>query len=977
MADVEPIGQHEIIVDEPELISCLNDDEDINRIFLFKENGISSYNVDLSMIENHEFINLNGAVAIAKFEFGEPAAKYVIVLKSNCEILVLGLPAFELTQKRQLSFNGVSTFRNAFLFFDSDYRRLHICVNAHHIFEIQTRDILNSDGLLECRQFHQSTNEVLDAVCLSTLDEGYFVLKRDVITGCLKVDLIYPYTLEPQATEKDTNGQAPATKMMNTLSNPSIEDIWAFSYLHNPQLIAVVTTRKLLVLKDSLSVYETKGFEKISGGLFDHRAPFTGLSLLYDSGSLFLSMQDISGRVYFASVNLFETSRSVSWRQLRTHPTLKTSETLNTNGLSKVLSPTQCALVSRSGFVVISTVRREVKFTLPCHQHTYIDATFIEQIDGQFSQIVACGGVTADRGFLECFRRIWNTDALKLLESDNSFENQGLEDFWVTDNGMVVSTVFCNQDDELRYVSKCGTKLLRKEALCATQDSGGRALLYLDATYHLQLVTKDIKRQICSVTPPSCGDSWSLFASVEQKSCELPSLIIISKGKTLLVLRNGILEASFDTDCFNIKSICVKTLPHTDQFLILASSDSGLLSKILYQPTEKSLRIQKTIQFEKGVPLQLCDIGDEAECTPTLFVYSGNRLWILNVVDETCIECFGDYGIKRMRFLGSCKFIALTRHDVFVTLHYNDLMCPLWIWTRRQFTLDGGIATHLVKLENPRYVVFASQDRHNACKVSLFDTATLQILHEYELPERGIIRGLLKLQKPYDHSIILSFMGESKGCDSLILLLIEKKRLIRAARHKIEGASGALAQKGETIFHSGSRIDVFHLHQKSDHWSFHSNKKKIRGSGTLTSTCFANDQGQLTVWDSTRGLRNYDLGSGNCSVRSCAKNSENPEEIVALFESKVSYSKVHDVREMLSPVKRAETKLELIKIQKSRLNAFNVTGINVSVQHLESSFTTEVPLIKHVTKAKQIGPADCLVCARGGLYISKIKKHSV
>ncbi|SCU81431.1 LAFA_0C04874g1_1 [Lachancea sp. 'fantastica'] len=962
MVHVGSAIEDDIIVDESALICCLSNDDNNNDLFILKEDGVYLYNVIQRTIKVHKTLNLKGAIAVAQCIQGDSDLKYLAVLKKDCEILMLRALTFEISQRKRLELDNCTDIRRADIFFDNIYRNFHLCIDGHSVFCIETSKLFGADSLVFGQQIYRSSAEIVEAICVSVQQRNFLVFKKNAINGTLDPELITPFAMEPQPPHIERRHTSSVARMVKLLAQGSgAEKILGFCPVKSRQLIAVVvTSRRVFFVGNDLKVFESNGIKV--------RSIFRNIYALHVGASLILSLQEDSGRVYHAEIDARVSASSVHWSLLRIY---YPQELRGLDFWSRPLSSTQFAFISKHGIWVYDTKSSKLSFRISCEQQTYVDAVVTERkFDGLPLQVVACGGDSPYCGFVESFRKTLPVDTLTILKIDASFEGVGLRDFWMTDRGIVASTFQRNREEELCYISKRGVKLRKIDICCATEvGSNTSDLLYLNVAGQLFLESEGTRTEVCSIAQPLSKGTWSIFASKEADRDWTSLDIILSKGSTIQVFRNGLMQASFETECFNIKDLCVKRLPE-NTLVIVVTCDTGLLLIISYRLQEKSFKVKKSIQLEKGVPLRLCDIKSDGGETPFLFLYNRHKVWILNLASEAFDECDLGYGIKSMRFVGGKEYIVLTDNDKFISLRLNSIMHP--VWTRRRLVGIKGIATHIIELGNPRFMVLASQDHKNACKISILDTATLQILNEYSLPESGTVRSLLMLQKPYDHKILVSLMGKTSCHDSLLVFSIEKDKIVCLAYKMVEGISNALTQRGELLIQAGRDICILRLRKKGDRWSFRTVQKSIQGSGPLSLICKINDQDQLTVVDSTRGVRVYDLNSAVCSASSAASFFNDRHEFATLFETNSNHN-MRDIKVILRPIIQAEKLLYMVKLEGTNLTLYSIAHDDAGKTHFHKLFSRHLPFSKPVTRFKQVGLKDCMVCAKGGLYIVKVK----
>ncbi|CEP63035.1 uncharacterized protein LALA0_S07e00958g [Lachancea lanzarotensis] len=961
MINVESVSQDETIVNEAGLICCLKDDDNIRNVFIFKDDGVHLYDIIRKKITIRKTTNLNGTVAVTQCGLGASSSKFLVVLKRDCELLMLDVSNFEIAQKLRLELAHYSEVRRALMFFDDAHQNLNICVDGHSMFCVEASKLLSGNLSVPCLQFYHSNAEIVGAVCVCTHRRNYLLLKKDVITGSLTLEVLSPFVMDPQMPGVNKHCTSSATRMIELIAQKNgREKIRGFFPLSSRHLVVVVTSQRVFLAGDTLEAFENT---EMNG-----RPEFKNLHALHKDSSLILSIQNFSGNVYTSKIDTRRAASPIKWSLLRVdHP----REMTGYKFVCRALSSTEYAFISDTGFWVYDSTSKKTSFLLSCEQKTYVDAIVAERsANGLPLRVIACGGNSPYSGFVECFRMALHADTLRILKVNPSFENNGLTDFWLTDNGIVASTLLLDEENELCYVSKSGTKLRQANVCCATQLGNDTSdLLYLDVAGQLYFAKEAAKIAICFIAQLSNHGTWSISASHKTDADGLPSFIVLSKGNIISVLSSGLLQASFQVDCFNIDEIFVDRL-FENTLTIVVSCDTGVLLLISYLHREKTFLVTKTINFDEGVPLQLCDIKNHGDTIPLVFVYNRHKVWILNLANANFNECILNYGIKRMRFLGSDRYIVLTTNDLFVTLRFKPTMQP--VWTRGQALATNSVPTHIIGLENPRFVAVASQNDKNFCKMALLDTAALQILDEYTFPERGIVRGLLKLQKPYDHKILVSFMGKSAIHDSLLVLSVKNNKFVCVAEKMIEGTSSALTQRDAMIIHAGRNIEVLKLQKRGGRWNLCAIEKPIHGSGPLSLVCSAYNDEQMTVLCATKGVRVYELKSAICIASSAPSFHADNHDFATLFED-TSFNEERDVELLLDPVKQAETELYLIKVHGRNLTASVITPADSGKVQFKFLCSKSLPFNKTVTRIKQAGSKESLVCARGGLYIIKIR----
>ncbi|SCU99667.1 LANO_0F03092g1_1 [Lachancea nothofagi CBS 11611] len=973
----------EVVVEDPAFIDCLSDIDDADCVYLIKENEIIVFNTRSATTISRSRVNLENTVAVCLSKYGSPRSKYLVALKSTGEVLMFRLPDLCLLNKKRLKYNKPIS-NETFTFFDSKYERLHICVGNQEMLYVDSWALLSPQSGVQGHIFYQTASEIKKCACLSLRDGVYLISKKDVIDNRLKLEMVDFEITASQNQTKTREGYGSIEKIVTELAGSTSDKLLGFFVFNKPRLAVVVTSRTLFVaVRNRYTKYDNRGLKKMYALSSEDKISIN-VDCHFGNNYLKLAMFDNRGNIYSTGFGLWCEDKNIMWRRIQLK---KFPGKISDLCFCKILSKTSYVLNSlQLGCIVLESEKQKVLYHMPCNQLTYLDAIVTNELGSDdISSLVACGGVATDLGFVECISKVLSKETLKIIEIDEHYEDQGIQDFWLTANEIETTDIFTQSKDAPCHISCEKVRLSCEHALCALQlTETNDMFLYLDTNFLLHFVKNGTDEKMATPLPGlSRSEMVSLAASKNTDHRGVPQIIVIAEGNKLHVSVNGVITIAIVANGSNIRNVCLKQLSTTTDPIIVMSDDSGLVSILSYSLLEKNICILKRVQFEDDVPAQLCDIRSTFEEQCLVFVYNRLKVRILDVLSGFYHAWPYDYSVKLIKPRGTNKFVVLTVDDILITVQLSRVLASEW--KRRKTDMHNQIITHVLELENPRYVVLTSQTIDNVCRLAIFDTEALQIMSEYTLPSAGTVRKLLKLRSPYKHEIVVSFSGKSPNSDCLLIMSVLQSKLVHNFTHRVEKASCALAQMGNQITHAGAKILTFELQKETDKWTVAVIGQPFLGTGPLSMTCSMSYDNMLVVLDATVGLCVYDLSLKKRVHRTSTNGLSSDhfyDNAAVLCVSRTPGCSMADYKSLFSPVKRSGTQLSLLNLQRSVLSIWEInvaatksrSSVDDAIISIREHSTMQLPSSRPITKLKQISSSLCVVCARGGISILNIAK---
>ncbi|CUS21253.1 LAQU0S02e09516g1_1 [Lachancea quebecensis] len=987
--------KHETLESESSPVRYLKDLGSGNEVLIVVGETAHLYRTRDSSLNTSRIPELKNSMLCLSFSIVTTASEFFLVLGFDLSILLFDVPEFRSVSKKRLEINEQFANTGAALkFFDSDSERLYFSLNEKCLVFINKSDLLSRSPLAKLNLIYNAHYRIEKAFCLRP-DAGLFCLaRRDSMQGVFTFEVINSNTFRRRkghfCDEKilqDYTGtlNCEAPKELGTLIDVIASEA--------PKTVLFLFSRGVLIFSDKVYIFKNQTNENFDrDSVLGSLVP--GAHLVQGENGLRLSMYCAKGEIASTFINLQKPKKPLQWHRATLRSFLGIS--LHTISHYKCLNHSQVVLLSKSEGILFADYQKKRRIhTSPYTQHTYLDALTLDPDYAQIITVLACGGFCSTLGFVSLLRKSLSANSFQIIDVKQLGDFGAIRNFWFTYKGIVPASCIRNSDNSLLHVSFYNRILTTRSAKCALQlKNSVDEYLMIDSEHDLYLVNEKTALNISSLAGLS---SWNVCHMSAIQTNDHPStlLIALSDGRDVHMLENGVLVATHSFKGANISEVCLKDCSSSIGVVLIVTNHTGCITILKYSFESRLLSLYFEVRLGESRAFRLCNIEKvDTDTTkpqdPIVFVYNSSGVFILNLSRRSYYTWSLDFDVKLIKYQGNNRYVVLTMDDNFVTLAYNGVHSTEW--ARKELVSRDWVFTKMIQLKNSRFVLLVSQTTNFKSKVSIFDVKSFQIIDEHILPDQGVIRGILALEKPYTQEVIISFGGCSPNSDCLIVLSVLGSKLFKTGIYKIKGTSAALAQSGDTIVHTGEKTVIFKLQKCPDRrtWEFKLLMKPFEGSGPRSLDCTFISGETLCVLDELKGICFYDLATKKRISKYPIQNYEldvvhrrenfgfpflklmKGTEISETFKD--IGSRTADIDPLLNPVKKTETHPFLFVACDSQLLIYSCHPLYLKNSQTNSKLCLlcanfHLPFEGTVTSMRQTHANQFLICTPGRLEL--------
>ncbi|KAM3159779.1 hypothetical protein ACU8KH_05867 [Lachancea thermotolerans] len=989
--------QHETLESGSPPISYLKDLKNGNEVLIVEGDIVHLYRTKDSSFDTSRVTELKNSALHISFRLVNPKSDFFLVLAFDLSITVFDIPGFKKVAKKRLKINEQDVDpRKTLRFLDSDSEQLYFSLNEKQLVSINKSDLLSESPFAKFISVHDTPYRIENAFCLNP-NKGFFCLaKRDLIQNVLAFEVIHANTFRHRNNHSRYGRLLQEyTAALDCGSSGELGTLVEMITLEAPKTVVFLFSRGVIIFNNKVCVFENKYDENTRESLcLDGLIP--GASLYQGEEGLRLSILSTKGETISTTIDL-RKPKSLQWNSVTLNSFLKTP--LDSMLCYKCLGHGQILLISkREGMVFADYQKERILYISRYKRPTYLDALPLDFGFARATTVVACGGYNSTLGFISFFQKSVSANTFKVIEFKHFGATRAIRDFWFTTKGIVSASSIRGSDKFLLHVSFHNKTLTRPSTRCALQlKNVGDEYIILDNELDLYLVKGKTTFKLASMAKLS---SWNVcYMSAFQGSGSSSSLFIaISDGKDVYMLENGVIVAEYSFEDANINDICLKDCSSSKGTVLIVTNRAGCVTILNFSFETHSLSISLQVCLGENRAFRLCDIkmvesGTTEHQDSAFFVYSSSKVFVFNLSRRCFYKWIPKFDIKLIKYQGNSKYVVLTMDDSFVTLTYSGALSAEW--TTEELVSKDWVYTKMVQLRNPRYILLASQTTNFKSKVSIFDTESLNTIDEYALPDQGVIKGVIALEKPYAQEILISFAGCSPESDCLLVLSALRNKLFKSGTYKTRGASAALTQRGETIACLGTTVLLFKLQRrlKKREWDFKLLMRPFEGSGPWSVDCAFVSEEILCVLDRAKGICFFDLAtktpSLKCSIQSLAPDFANDRGHFDLLFStliedtkqsefyKINGPRTAKIRPLLDPIEKTARQLSIVVACGSQLLVYpcHPRYFKNSQNHSKCNLpcaSGRIPFEDVVMSTKRTDANQFLVCTAGRLLITSL-----